>query len=419
MSDSDAEYTQNRDGTETFVVSGPAGIVSTTYPASKSITSTSPRMSDERAAEVDALVFGDEEGNGVLPVMESGYACEPSPEALQALREVAEDWPRARAREAELAAVYLPLSVRNGGPDALARYYRQTTKCIADLQRERDGLRCDLEFARDGHANQVLTLAADFERIENQFKEDLAAARTAHQRDVNEGIEATHDLSVRVETLEKALGELIRQFETYPTGEAAWRRAELARMGRTRPREAARDVAHLRQRCTGIRSAMTANGCPPVLLSQQKWLVMTRGFCCFYGRLPRHIRSISFEISALISSWRLRSAVSFSNDSTRAEQASAFFASSRREATSARSVATSWFRARASRSAHAPPAPPPPRPNSSATRTTHVIFRRGRFTDFSGCCASMVALTSSPRKNSGSARPWWPRRTGAGRVCHP
>lgn len=42
----------------------------------------------------------------------------------------------ARASEAVLREIYLPLSVRNGGPEGLARYYRQTRDLIAKLQQD-------------------------------------------------------------------------------------------------------------------------------------------------------------------------------------------------------------------------------------------------------------------------------------------
>lgn len=40
-----------------------------------------------------------------------------------------------------LRAVYLPLSVRNGGPEGLVQYYRQTKEFITGLQRENGELR--------------------------------------------------------------------------------------------------------------------------------------------------------------------------------------------------------------------------------------------------------------------------------------
>jgi len=45
-----------------------------------------------------------------------------------------------RERADALAAIYLPLSIRNGGPDALARYYRQTRDFIMGLQKQVAGL---------------------------------------------------------------------------------------------------------------------------------------------------------------------------------------------------------------------------------------------------------------------------------------
>lgn len=105
-----------------------------------------------------------------------GYEKTPGAPNAKSLRK---DHLATRASEAALREIYLPLSVRNGGLEGLARYYRQTRDFIKRLQ-EREAV----------------------------LKADLDAAHAAHKRDINEFIEVNHDLSVREEALSKRVEEL-------------------------------------------------------------------------------------------------------------------------------------------------------------------------------------------------------------------
>lgn len=137
------------------------------------------RMSNERARQVEALVLGDEEGNGILPVMEGGYACEPGAEALAAFQELGDDWLRARAEEARLRE---ELEKASGSE---ARYVAELTRLRETLAAEAEELRKERDVAlaravmaeqtRDGLAEENGRLRSALEGVEAALGDRLLA----------------------------------------------------------------------------------------------------------------------------------------------------------------------------------------------------------------------------------------------------
>lgn len=94
--------------------------------------------------------------------------------ALEARRARTEE-SRLRAENEALRAIYLPLSVRHGGPEGLARYYRRTRDFIQGLQAQaaaKDVRIAELE-AQLAETEEQQSEAADAWNAERDMREAL------------------------------------------------------------------------------------------------------------------------------------------------------------------------------------------------------------------------------------------------------